>query len=172
VSILLADGFSAGTVMAGLIGGASGGFIATLLQIAHERSENFRSRCVQAADDFSTALSRALLALNDAYALFKKGAFADTSEPLELARKSMDEAHSHLARVELLFGDESAAGDAAHDAIIHLRTAFDILAPATGADPLTGYVEAYDEAHVCQLRFNRAAREQIRPWWSWRRRRN
>jgi hypothetical protein len=79
-----------------------------------ERSENFRTRRVEAADDFSTALAQALLELNEAHTLFVRSEFgrfyADYESgrsQLTSARRSIDVAHTYLARVELLFGDES-----------------------------------------------------------------
>jgi hypothetical protein len=95
------DGLTWGTLAAGLIGGAGGGAVATLLRIGYERGENFRSRLVAAADDFSTALAAALLEMNEAHGYLERGAISSAAEPLKLARKSMDQAHTYLARVEL-----------------------------------------------------------------------
>src|SRR6476620_10273469 len=47
-------------ILVGLAGGLLGSTVATLLTISHERAAEFRSRMLNAADDFSTGAITAL----------------------------------------------------------------------------------------------------------------
>jgi len=163
------DGVSASTVLVGIVAGVGGAVISTMLRIGYEREENLRHRLITAADEFSTALTQALLEFNDAYEWLKKGAVSHVASALDDGRTAMNDAHTRLGRVELLFGDESKAGHAAIDAMIKLRQACTILSEVSSTDELGGYTEAYDGAHGCHLMFCRAVRSDIRPWWKRRR---
>lgn len=174
----MADSVTIGTVIAGFVGGASGGFLSTLMQISSERDKEFRTRRLTAADEFSTALARALLELNDFHELILKGEPFDWHESSDSARKSIDEVHTYLSRVELLFYDESEAGAAANSAIERIREARRILSNAFSkgglfteiATGLDGYVAAYDRANECHLQFNRAVLARVQPSWHGRKR--
>jgi hypothetical protein len=54
------------TVTVAVASALLGGFAGTWLRIRHERDEAFRDRQITAADDFSTGLHQALLALRNA----------------------------------------------------------------------------------------------------------
>jgi hypothetical protein len=168
----MADSVTIGTVIAGFVGGASGGFLSTLMQISSERDKEFRTRRLTAADEFSTALTQALLELNDAHAFMLKGSIQDVDvhELLGTARESIDKAHTYLSRVELLFYDESEAGAAANSAIERIREARGILSNASSKDGLDGYAIAYDRANECHLQFNRAVLARVQPSWHRRKR--
>jgi hypothetical protein len=159
------DGVTATTVIVGIVAGIGGAVISTALRIGYEREENLRARMIAAADDFSIALARALLRLNETHSSLEKGTLSKMEPSLEEGRLAMNEAHTRLGRVELLFGDESKAGSAAIDAIVKLRAACKFLTKASSKDDLGGYTEAYDQAHSFHLQFSRAVRVTIRPWW-------
>lgn len=103
---------------AGLLSGALGAIAATLLSTRHDRSEQWRSRLVVAADDFAVAARRSFVAIrslrstiinskNNATRFPLNEEQLDTS--LEEVRVAVDEAHLHFARLQILFGNGSDA---------------------------------------------------------------
>jgi hypothetical protein len=166
---------------AALLIGLGGGLIATFARISYERTAELRNRMIQAADDFSTSVFRALSAMRDSL-----DAAADTEEPittgtvtgplfreplqsgLDEVGKRIDEVHERLARVHLLIGvpEDSAAGESADRILRKLRECNSSLNdwPNSITDHRTKkeYNASFDAAAKEHDRFNRAARREIR----------
>lgn len=125
-TVLVALGASA-------IGGVLAGLLTTRLQIQHDREEQLRGRMITAADDFVTGSLQAQVGLWEAAAAPDRGSTVAENLPEMLRR--LAEAHARLARVKLLFGPESGAGQAAEATINSLWGGRDALQrdpPATG----------------------------------------
>jgi hypothetical protein len=98
------------------LGGVAGSIWTTWRQLRHQEEEQMRTLMLAAADDFATGILQAQLALQEvvnpgemamALVLFKKKA--------EIKQR-VDESFARLARVMLLFGDNTPAGKAARRA--------------------------------------------------------
>jgi len=174
------DGLGIGwTVLIALISGGLAGGVASIFttrtRIAYEREEQFRERLISAADEFSREFMRAAFVLTDADRAICGCASAAELPPSEEPQVACDEAHNRLARVELLFGHGSSAGNAANGAIEKLRAACgELVSAGPGTERTEGspYVVAYDEAIVNHERFTVAAHSLVRPhdsmWSRWR----
>jgi hypothetical protein len=117
---------SATTLVVAILSGVGAGLAATWLRIRHEREEAFRDRLITAADDLSTGLLQAIIALEDAYQACLDRGFVDgesrliirdpktgqvafeITEALKHAERVIAEARARSARVSLLFGPVSA----------------------------------------------------------------
>jgi hypothetical protein len=106
-------------ILVGIGGALLGSLVGTLLTISHERAAEFRAHQLNAADDFSTATIAALqearsaggeikkddASLNDSTGWFRK----DIQAVLDVANAAVDATIAKKARIDLLFGDKSAA---------------------------------------------------------------
>jgi hypothetical protein len=63
------------TLLVAIASGLSGGLLATWLRTRHERTEAFRDRQITAADDLTTGLVQASIALDDAHTKCLKNGF-------------------------------------------------------------------------------------------------
>jgi hypothetical protein len=118
-------------ILVGLAGGLLGSAAATLLTISHERAAEFRTRMLNAADDFSTVTIVALQQTRNAAGEIMKaelplvdhaGQFkAELQSHLDAANKAVDDVFAKQARVHLLFADWSPATIASVGATAHLR---------------------------------------------------
>jgi hypothetical protein len=108
-------------IVVGLLSGAAGALLTTLMRMGHEREEALRTRMIAAADDLASGLVQALMAFRP---------FRDpriTADGVAQAamdvRRRADEATAHLARMDLLFGPGSPEGVAAGAMIASLQLA-------------------------------------------------
>jgi hypothetical protein len=142
----LADSTSTGlTILFALVGGGAAGTLAsTFWRIRHERAEAWRSRLLDAADDFATGVLQALMKLERMSGWI---AFSDDSdygylttaqaEGMKEADALIAEARARLARIHLLFGSASVAGSWATELVEKLREA----SKALWHDPEMGGVD-------------------------------
>jgi hypothetical protein len=130
------------------------------------RSEQLRDRLIVAADDCSTGLQQALMALGNIT--------ADDADDIRLSgqlpkmvsegRRRKDEVLARMGRIQLLFGTESAVTKAGYDSLTALMSALDGL---QFANPLDRESAAAIEEYVLRatdqmLVFNREARKAIK----------
>jgi hypothetical protein len=176
------------TLLVAIASGLSGGLLATWLRTRHERTEAFRDRQITAADDLTTGLVQASIALDDAHTKCLKngfqnaqgqfvirhpetGAVADeTSDALKEANRAIDEAGARSARVALLFGPTSPADRTVTLAVIRLQDSLSALERWPRPD-LKAYRETHSDARRDLRKFNERALAEIqgRPWFSrWR----
>jgi hypothetical protein len=167
-------------IIVALVSGALGAVLGKLIEDRSERARDFRTWRLTAAADYTTGVHQALLALRNGHdALMKHGgARADghievrdpetqkirpeIERPLEEAQDRVDDAHSRLGRIHILFGAESASGRSAAEAIENLRKASQALNGWPVPD-LTTYKEAFDWAHEKHDEFNREALASLEP---------
>src|SRR5213078_3852392 len=104
-------------------GGAIGSVLTTLIRGRHERDAQLRDRMIAAADDFATAALRAQMQLWMAAAVpgtrggDSRDDRAHVATHLPETLRRIDEAHGRVARIQLLFGNDTSAGTAAKDTI-------------------------------------------------------
>jgi hypothetical protein len=156
--------------LAALLSGAGGAYLATWLRIRHEREEAFRERLLVAADDFATGILQAILAVRDVsvarvdhdpdWATPDQHHHPDVEAASEEARRRIDQAHARLARVELLFGRGSAAGEAAGDLVTALRQALEHIREWPRPDAQR-YSDEMNRAHALLDQFGGAVRIAI-----------
>jgi hypothetical protein len=112
----------------------------TLIATRHQRQAEWHQRLVDASDDFSTGVWQAVRAVREAVQAFNEGdlIFGEYGEWLSehptlvaAAERGAAVADDRLARVLLLFGQDSPAGTAAERAVEALRAA---------AEGLSGYL--------------------------------
>jgi hypothetical protein len=96
------------TILVAILGGLGGGLLGTWLQIRHERAEAFRERLITAADDLSTGLLQADIALRDAYSICLDKGFMNTQNQLVIhdpaTGQMPTEIEDALKRAEALLG--------------------------------------------------------------------
>jgi hypothetical protein len=131
-------------VLAIIGGGAVGTVLTTFWRIRHERAEAWRTRLLDAADDFTTGALQALMKLeyvNDWLWHSHEAGEGYLSEKEAAAMREADgliqEARSRLARIQLLFGGKSDTGSSATAMIDELRAVSSALWP----DPDTSIIE-------------------------------
>jgi hypothetical protein len=136
------------TLVAAIVGGgAVGTVLTTFWRIKHERAEAWRSRLLDAADDFATGALEALMKLErmqDWLGFSHGGDDHGLSKPQADALREADAlvalARARLARVHLLFGSKSPSGTSAGALVDHLRS----LSKAFWGDPEGGGIEWND----------------------------
>jgi len=170
------------TIGAAAIGGAIGALITTFARMSHERAERIRERKLAAADDFSTGVIQAALALRDARRVALSHGTKDESVKLKVigsdgkrapefedaifkARSMVDEAQARQARIVLLFGWTTPAGEAARSVVLWMRRAVHALEVVPDID-LRRYNEAVANTQGEQVKFSATARGEIqRSFW-------
>jgi hypothetical protein len=130
-------------------------------RLAHERSEQWTDRLVRAADDFSTGVEQATLGIRDVIsAVAEKG---DVDAASAEAKRRLHEAVARVARIRLLFGDDSPAVTPAGNLLVEL----DIARGAATKTDATFAWEKLDKVYRLHEDFRAAAREMIAsPRWS------
>ena len=118
-------------IFVGITSGALASLVTAVLTVSHERAAEFRSRMLNAADEFSTAAIAALQQTRDAAGVVledKTGLVDDTGSfrpeiktQLDGANEAVDDVFAKEARVHLLFADQSPASTAAAGATACLR---------------------------------------------------
>jgi hypothetical protein len=114
------------------LAGVAGGVVAVRIRIGfdrsenaisreHERSERWVDRFVRAADDFSTGIEQAILGVRDVIHAVNDGGDVDSAR-VE-AKRRLDEAIARIARIKLLFGEDSDAARVARDILPELDVA-------------------------------------------------
>jgi H+/Cl- antiporter ClcA len=119
-------------IVVGLISGALGVLLSTLLRISHERGAEMRGRMLDAADGFSAAV---VAALQDAASAESKiindlptdlltatGEWLPEIQEIKMELHALvNDAQARQARVHLLFGEERPAGLSATEIVTRLR---------------------------------------------------
>ncbi|HEY3961619.1 MAG TPA: hypothetical protein VGL84_03775 [Gaiellaceae bacterium] len=150
----------------------------TFMRNRHERDERFRERMLIAADDYSTGVVQAMLLLNAARHRVLDELIGKDGKPVTLSDETrgviataierVDDAHSRLARVQLLFGDTTTAGVSANTALASMRATIRCMNEWPRADG-PGVTEAFTKAHDAHQAFNRDALAAMRGGrWAWR----
>ena len=158
-------------VLLGIVGGgAIGGVVSTVLQSRSRTSEEWRERMLAAADDFAQSFWLAHQQLSAVLDLSYKihGELMDEitlrddeQEILSGAERLLGDVLLRLARVGLLFGEESAATAAAREARRRLRSVYNSLDPQPDY-PMSDAHRAWNylnEAETAHERFSSLARE-------------
>jgi hypothetical protein len=188
-------------ILVGLGSAVIGSLFTTLATISHERAAELRTRMLNAADEFSTAASAAIQQMYVAAIEIRRDGTGERAEKRSKAKQLGDERRfsptiqAHLdrvdeavddtaakqARITLLFGDESLAGDAANRTVSFLRSAKLSLGDpeqmSKSTEPSLGDPEqmsSFDRSHLGAFanyqRFNSVALEAIeRSFPSWHR---
>jgi hypothetical protein len=132
------------TVLVALASSVAGGFLVwltTRMRIEHEREESLRTRMLNAADDYSLRATYAANALHKLVNVVEPedveteagdldevvDELAAIKDGCDEARPVVDEARSQLPRVQLLFGADSASGQAALRLISNLTHVIEVL---------------------------------------------
>jgi hypothetical protein len=161
------------TLLVALLGSAAGAAAATIvarMRMSFEREESLRGRMLDAADDYSSSVSRASNALHRTIHLlepedlrFENGLF-DQAEIARLnascdeARPLVDEARNHFARTQLLFGADTPAGRAALSLISKLSMI--VVVTHDDAD-LESAREIFNESTLAHRTFTLEARRAL-----------
>jgi hypothetical protein len=176
-------------ILVGLGSAVIGSLFTTLATISHERAAELRTRMLNAADEFSTGASAALqqmyVAANEIrreIELGRKGSgkrskatpvgeergfSPEIQAHLHKVDEAVDDAAAKQARIFLLFGNESPAGEAATHTMGHLRGAKWLL---RDLEQTVRFDETHSSAYAQHQRFNRVALEAIeRSFPSWHR---
>ena len=176
-------------ILVGLGSAVIGSLFTTLATISHERAAELRTRMLNAADEFSTAASAAIQQMYVAETEIRRAGTGETggkrskSKPFREERRFSPAIRAHLdkvdqavddtaakqARITLLFGDESLAGDAANRTVSFLRsTKLSLLDP----EQMSSFDQSHLGAFANYQRFNSVALEAIeRSFPSWHRHR-
>jgi hypothetical protein len=101
-------------IVVGLGSGLASSMVSTLMTISHERAAEFRSRMLQAAEDF---LRRAEAARR----LVRRPRSTAAEEPLDALLDAWDDLVSATIMIELLFGHDSEAAYWAREASNELK---------------------------------------------------
>lgn len=149
-------------VVVGLGSGLVSSIVSTLLTISHERAAEFRSRMLQAAEDF---LRRAEAVRRRA----RRPRGTAAGEPLDALLDAWDDLVSAVVLVELLFGHDSEAAHWAREASNELKDVEEELrsaleAPSDLTEPIS---EQQIKDHMLAAgqamdRFGAAAATQVR----------
>jgi hypothetical protein len=156
-------------LLSSFVGGAGGALLATLLRIRHERHEGLRQRMVEAADDFATGVVQARMAFR-ALHFDTEDDTSEHSAALQEAQRRVEVVEARAGRVLLLFGEFTATGDAAEDAMVGLWTAVDAFRSRDDAvrraigqrNPELEFEEAFEQVGEAVREFNRAALRALR----------
>jgi hypothetical protein len=125
-------------------------------QLAHERTERWREILTREAGDFSTGIEQAILGIRDALGeVFDEGAPGDAT--LNEAKRRTDEAIARVARIKLLFGEDSETVRVAKDLLPELYAARGL---AERGDS-SGANEKLKKIYALHRDFNEAAFEMI-----------
>jgi hypothetical protein len=166
-------------IVIALVGGGAGAVLTTFMRNRHEREERFRERMLAAADDYSTGVVQALLKLNAARQsvatwLLVDDAPRSVNRPddvtgaIAAADELVDVVHSRLARVQLLFGESSLAGEAAGEALVKMRATLGTLREIPSTNLAVARIE-FEAAAKGHAKFNREALAAMRRnEWAWR----
>jgi hypothetical protein len=176
-------------IVLGLAAGLGGGLLGTWTRISYERTAELRTRMIEAADEFATALSKTLPVLRKArdtvdnadYVISPAGDLNPAvQEAIDEIDQVWDSLHERFARVQLLFGIalESGASTYGWAALVSLRNAHNALrmTPHQMSDLEARGRMQYDQNLLGLYgdldRFSQAARLEIRAgfWrsaWRW-----
>jgi hypothetical protein len=120
------------TIVVALASGVGTGLLATMMRVSHERGAELRAHMLNAADEFSVAVVAALQRMRNAAGETRRivGDLVDPttawyttewSRELDDVNAKIDDVTAKRARVHLLFGDLTPAGQAATTVVTHLR---------------------------------------------------
>lgn len=163
-----------------------GGIFGVLVRIAHDRGAELRSRMLDAADEFLAVSTPALLDLGyvsptilsgGAFQTIRSGGGKSPDDAMGDLHEAAEHLQLRLARVLLLFGEDSPAAESARAVAGGLRDATNSLeyfkvSSAEGGDEEVAdhvramYKEWYGKAHEAHERFGPEARRALLPWWS------
>jgi hypothetical protein len=124
--------------------------------LEHDRSEQWVDRLVRAADDFSTGIEQAILGVRDVIAaVAEKG---DVEAAKAEAKRRVHEAVARVARIELLFGEDTEPARIAKDLLPEIDVA---RAAADRTDPGLAW-ETLEKIYGLHAQLNRETLEVIR----------
>jgi hypothetical protein len=131
------------SVLIALASGLGSGTFAAWLTTRNDRGERFRSRLIEAADEFASAAAEALIGTRDAIREVGDRKDAERMKTAtDLAWRQRDAVLHRSARVDLLFGPERDTSRCANAVVHELASAVSSLTPpALDAD-------AAERAHV------------------------
>jgi hypothetical protein len=167
-------------IVVGLTSGALGSLLTAGVTASHERAAEFRSKLLNAADEFSIATILALQKTRDA-----AGRILDAERPLvdhagrfkpeiqaelDAANGAVDDVFAKQARVHLLFGDQTPASIAGAGATAHLRNMLMALEHRPDSihnhAPLVTYSRNFTGTQEQHEKFNLAALVVLQQtWW-------
>ena len=159
-------------ILVGLGSAVIGSLFTTLATISHERAAELRTRMLNAADEFSTEANTAIQQMYVASLEIRKappdqGYSQEIQAHVDKLSESVDDAAAKQARINLLFGYDSPAGEAANSAVTWLRSA-----KLSLSDPeqMGSFDNGHRNAFVYYMQFNQVALEAIeRSFPSWHR---
>lgn len=162
----------------------TGGLIGVLARISHDRGAELRGRMLAAADEFLAASIPALIDLDEVVPPILSGGTIGSpvgAKPLDIALRDLHaaakELELRLARVQLLFGSHSSAGESARTVASGIRDTANMLefVRTMGMEEWppksvhAAFKERQRETHDAHARFGPEARRALLPWWSrWR----
>lgn len=120
-------------------------------RLAHERDERWTERLVCAADDFATGLDQAILGIRDMITADRKKRDIDALS--REAERRVQEAVARLARIRLLFGQDTVVTRPAEDVLVELELA---RGAAANPDPTFAW-EKLDKVYRLRDRFQAEA---------------
>jgi hypothetical protein len=142
----------------GALAGIFGAFISLRIaqtNLRHQASEAWRTRQLEAAEDFSASWTATIASVGVVRAAVANR--SDPATPLDTLQEKHADAAAKLMRVGLLFGQDSTAREAARQALSEANQASAPLEDLTRGDP-TG-AEGDDRKHAvkqCNDRLSRA----------------
>ena len=156
-------------LIAGLFGGAGGAY----LTARHSARHDEKTRMLDAADDFSTTATKTLQVVasvglqaskledtnerfNSSDASLSAGMLAEMNR----ANIAVNEAHAKLARVILLFGDDSWPARFGQELLLTLRAYLEGLEDWPDLDEAAAG-DLFEDAHIAHQDFNRASYGEI-----------
>jgi len=150
-------------LLSSVVGGAGGALLATMLRIGHERQERLRERMLTAADDFAIGVQQAGMALREARSHEGDVHPAGTVLPTTAeARRCVGEVEARLARIRLLFGEFTAACDAAERVDEGLEVQIEALQPRWLTPTEEQLEQAMEDTWEGLRAFNREALRALR----------
>ena len=148
-------------VLVGLGSAVIGSLFTTLATISHERAAELRTRMLNAADEFSTEANTAIQQMYVASLEIRKapldqGYSQEIRTHLDKVSEAVDDTAAKQARINLLFGYDSPAGEAASNAVTWLRsTKLSLSAP----EQMDGFDNGHRNSFGYYMRFNELALE-------------
>jgi hypothetical protein len=140
------------SVLIALASGLGSGTFAAWLTTRSDRRERFRTRLIEAADDFASAAAEALIKTRDAIGEVRASKDAERmKQATELGWTQRDAVLHRSARIDLLFGPGQDAPRLANQVVNELATVVSSLTPHSDGDarePPSSDPDAAERAHL------------------------
>jgi hypothetical protein len=147
-------------VIVGVVSGAGGALITSLLRIRADREQQLRERMIIAADDLVTGFVQTYMPIRRFINAHNEGDSAAAQQQVQEMRDLTDEVVARLARVELLFGRGTRASSEASKMVACLSQGLIEAEEYPNADMVT-VRDAFAEASDHQGEFVRFAYEAV-----------